>query len=217
MKLYDVSMPLTETMVIYPGNAGYSREEYRRLAAGDAATNSRLSLSAHTGTHVDAPAHFVLGGATIEAIPPDVFVGPARVFQVEASEKIEASHLEPLDWNGVTRALIRTARADLLSRPAFQPDFVHYAESAARFLVERRIRLLGLDYLSVDPFRSSTHAAHHLLLGAGVVLLEGLDLSAVPPGDYELICAPLRLVGAEAAPARVFLRASPPCSSEAKR
>ena len=207
MKLYDVSMPLFEGMVIYPGDSEYHRDEYRRLAAGDPSTNSLLSLGAHTGTHVDAPAHFLPGGATTDSIPPDLLVGPARVFQVEAEEKIEAKDLEGLDWNRVRRALLRTRNTGLVRQPSFDERFVYFDESAASFLVGKGVELLGIDYLSVDAFHSSTHSAHHLLLGAGVVLLEGLDLSEVAPGDYELICAPLRIVGGEAAPARVFLRA----------
>jgi len=205
-KIYDVSMPLREGMIIYPGDAPFQREEYRRMAEGASSNNSRLMMGAHTGTHIDAPRHFIDGAASIEAIPPEVLVGPCRVFKAEAGEAIEASELERFDWTGVARALFKTRNSALLSLDRFDERFVYLARSAAELLVARGIKLVGVDYLSIDRFHSSDHPAHLILLGAGMVAIEGLNLSAIEPGDYELICAPLLVVGSEAAPARVFLR-----------
>jgi arylformamidase len=176
------------------------------MAEGASSNNSRLMMGAHTGTHIDAPRHFIDGAASIEAIPPEVLVGPCRVFKAEAGEAIEASELERFDWTGVARALFKTRNSALLSLDRFDERFVYLARSAAELLVARGIKLVGVDYLSIDRFHSSDHPAHLILLGAGVVAIEGLNLSAIEPGDYELICAPLLVVGSEAAPARVFLR-----------
>jgi len=205
-KIYDVSMPLREGMIVYPGDAPFERDEYRRISAGASSNNSRLMMGAHTGTHIDAPRHFIDGAASMDAIAPDVLVGPCRVFKSDASEAIEAAELERHDWKDVTRALFKTRNSALLSLDRFDERFVYLARSAAEFLVARGIKLVGVDYLSIDKFHSPDHPAHLLLLGAGAVAIEGLNLAAVEPGDYELICAPLLVVGGEAAPARVFLR-----------
>jgi len=205
-KIYDVSVALREGMVIYPGDAAFAREEYRSIAAGASSTNSRLTMGAHTGTHVDAPRHFIDGAASIEAIPAELLVGPCRVFEVGVPEKIEAADLEPLDWKGVARALFKTRNSALWALGQFDQRFVHLARSSAEFLVQRGVKLVGVDYLSVDRFHSPDHPAHMVLLGAGVVVIEGINLTMIEPGDYELICAPLLLSGGEAAPARVFLR-----------
>jgi arylformamidase len=205
-EIYDVSIPLREGMVIYPGDPPFAREEYRSIAQGASSTNSRLTMGAHTGTHVDAPRHFIDGAASIEAIPPELLVGPCRVFEVNAADAIEAADLEPLDWRGVTRALFKTRNSALWALGQFDERFVHLTRSSAEFLVQRGVRVVGVDYLSVDRFHSPDHPAHMVLLGAGVVVIEGLNLTMIEEGDYELVCAPLLLTGGEAAPARVFLR-----------
>jgi arylformamidase len=134
-----------------------------------------------------------------------VLVGPARVVRLDVTERIGAVDLAPLDWDGVERVLLRTGNSERLRNPEFNPAFIYVDGSAAEFLWEKGIRLVGVDYLSVDQYHSPTHPAHHALLGKGIVIIEGLDLSAIEPGDYTLVAAPLKLVGAEAAPARVYL------------
>ena len=205
MKIFDVSLPLHDRMVAYPGDPGFSQEYVRRIAGGAGSNNSRVSVGSHTGTHLDAPLHFINGAATLEELPLEALVGPARVFALEVTEKITAADLAPLDWEGVRRVLFRTRNSELWSGEGFVPEFIYLTGDAAEFLVGRQIVLVGVDCLSVDQFRAPGHPAHHALLGAGVAALEGLNLSEAPPGDYLLVCAPLRVLGAEAAPARVFL------------
>ena len=205
MRIYDVSMPLLDGMLLYPGTDGPVVERYRHMAQGDSSNNSRFALGCHAGTHVDAPSHYVDGAPGIEAVSPEVLVGAARVFELGVTERITAADLEPLEWDGVVRALLKTANSPRLSDPEFNPAFIYVDGSAAEFLVARGVRLVGVDYLSVDQYHSPTHPAHHALLGNGVTIIEGLDLSQVPAGDYTLVAAPLKLVGAEAAPARVYL------------
>ena len=138
-------------------------------------------------------------------MPSTARTGPARVFALDVAEKISADDLRGLDWQGVSRVLFRTRNSELIQSPGFAEDFVYIDGQAAEFLVAQGVRLVGLDYLSIDKFRSPDHPAHMALLGARIPVIEGLDLSAVPAGDYLLVCAPLRIMGAEAAPARVFL------------
>jgi arylformamidase len=172
---------------------------------------SRLSLGTHVGTHVDAPLHFVRDGAGLDRIPLERFVGPARVVDLSdcSGPALTAGDLEQA---GIALAdglpdilLLRTRNSALLGEARFRPDYVHLAPDAAETLVRCGVSTLGFDYLSVDPPKDPVKAAHRTLLGAGVVLFEGLDLSAVPPGDYFFVGLPLRLEGTEGAPARAIL------------
>lgn len=206
--VYDVSMEIRWPMPTWPGDPRPRVRAVCRMARGAASDVSAISLCAHTGTHVDAPAHFVPGGATIADVPSDLLVGPAFVCEVDgdghiAAERLERAGVPP----GAERVLLRTAnsRAGLLSRLAFEPGFAALEPDGAAWLVARGVRLLGVDYLSVDPAASDGFPAHRRLLGAGMVVVEGCDLSRVTAGEYLLVCAPLRLTGCEAAPARVLL------------
>lgn len=202
--IWDVTQPLHAGMPIYPGTPRFVREEYRRIADGDTSNNARFSMGAHLGTHVDAPAHYFDGDPGIETLPPDLLVGPCRVFDLRGQASLDAADLERLPLGGVTRALFRTDTA--AGSGEFHPDFAALTGAGANFLVERGVQLVGLDAPSADLYKAPGHPAHHALLGAKVVIIEGLDLSRIEPGDYELICAPLPIRGGEAAPARVFLR-----------
>ncbi len=198
-------MPLRPGMLVYPGTPPFEWEMYRRIAQGDSSNNSRFSMGTHTGTHVDAPAHCVDGAATISGLSPEVLIGPCRVF-LHSGREINAEFLRGQDLNGVNRALFATPSSARLSDPEFDTEFAHVTADGAEYLREASVRLVGVDYLSVDRYKAPGHPAHHTLLGAGIVVIEGLDLSSVEPGDYELICCPLRMDDSEAAPARVFLR-----------
>ncbi|MGQ9808273.1 MAG: cyclase family protein [Armatimonadota bacterium] len=204
-QIIDITMPLKPGMLIYPGNPPFEWEEYRSVESGDSSNNSRFSMGSHVGTHVDAPRHYVRGGAGMESLDPEALLGPCRVFQVD-QKQLDAELLSRLDLTGVRRVLFGTPSSRDLSNPEFNPDFAHVTGDGADLLVEAGVRLVGVDYLSVDRYKAPGHPAHHRLLGAGVIVVEGLDLSGVEPGDYELICCPLLIAGAEAAPARVFLR-----------
>jgi arylformamidase len=205
MRVHDVSAAIHPGMILYPGTPAFQRDEYRSMREGETSNNSRISMGAHVGTHVDAPYHYLKSGEKTESLSLDALVGPARLFRLDVQKSIRADDLRGLDWSGVKRALFRTRMSDRLRGGQFDPEFVYLEGSAAEFLVEKQVVLVGVDSLSIDRFRSPQHPAHHALLGNGVVVIEGLDLSGVEPGDYVLVCAPLKIVGGEAAPARAFL------------
>ena len=202
MRLIDVTVPVREGMPVYDGNPGVHLERARSIAAGDTVNITRLDIGAHTGTHVDAPVHFIEGGAGTESIDPDVLVGEAHV--VDATRlhaDIGREALESLALPaGAERLVFKTPNSALWERDSFTRDFIRFVESGAVALVERGVRLVGIDYLSIGD-----EAAHRVLLGNGVVPLEGLDLRRVEPGRYRLYCLPLKLVGSDGAPARVLL------------
>lgn len=206
MRIYDVSVTLREGMPIYPGDEGYRRELVSSIEQGDSANNSVLRLGAHTGTHLDAPWHMGAGEQTVDQIPPSVLIGPAQVVQIHHPQRIEPAELKQHNWGGVERALLKTANSGKLrGELPFDPQFIYLTGEGAEFLAGLGLALLGVDYLSVDRLHSATHPAHLALMEAGTVILEGLDLADVPPGGYDLLCAPLKVGGGDGAPARVFL------------
>jgi len=210
MHIYDVTVTLREDMPFYPGDARFSRHFLSTMRAGQACNVSELALSSHTGTHVDAPWHMRDDGPRLDEVPLSVFVGPAAVVEIADPHAVRRRELEPLNWCGVQRVLFKTANSGKLENvDHFVSDFVYIAPDAAQFLAEQDLLVVGLDYLSIDPPGGNGHPAHQALMAAGVVLLEGLDLSDVPQGSYELICCPLKVAGADGAPARVLLRSRP--------
>jgi len=206
-KIYDVTVPLSASVPTYPGDPRFDIEFTHRLAAGDPYNLTRFSLGAHAGTHVDAPYHFLADGATVDELPLEILMGKARVLEVPVRDRIRREDLEALDLRDDLRVLLKTRMSGQLRLPEFQEDFVHLTGDAAVYLAQAGLKLVGIDYLSVDRFGSADFEAHQALLGAGVVIVEGLDLSEVEPGEYDMACLPLRIVGADGAPARVVLRA----------
>ena len=205
MRYYDISLNLSPETVRWVAAPPLELHERRRISRGDAVNASALTVSVHAGTHVDAPLHFVPGGAGIDTLPLERFVGPARVHEVEADRYITAEHVAAIPRDGTTRVLFKTRNSKLLRKTEYDPDFVAFAEDAARALVARGVELVGLDYLSVAHADEQV-PVHRAFLDHGVVLLEGIDLSDVAPGRYELICFPLRLRGLDGAPCRAVLR-----------
>lgn len=206
MKYYDISLNLSAETVGWIGSTPFELVERRRMSRGEHNNTSAVSMSVHAGTHLDAPFHFVPDGATIDALPLDTFMGPALVHAVEADRYITEAHVGQLPLRGETRVLFKTRNSVLLKRSAFDPDFVAFSVEAARALVARGVRLVGVDYLSVAHAGDEQIPVHRALLDHGVALLEGIDLSAVSPGRYELICFPIRLRGSDGAPCRAVLR-----------
>lgn len=207
MKTFDATLTLRDGMSAWPGDRPYRCAVASVIANGQGAKVSDLDLTTHTGTHVDAPAHMLDGGAGVDAIAPSVLVGPAVVVEVRGVRSIGVSELREMDWRGVERVLFKTAGSGAReTQPAPGEGFVALEEAAARFLASRGILLVGVDCASVDPPGSRDNAAHRALLEAGIVIVEGLDLSQVPAGRYELFCGPLKVAGGDGAPARVFLR-----------
>lgn len=206
MRVLDVTLDLKPGMIVYPKNPEFGITPVSEIAKGGSSNTSLLSLGTHTGTHVDAPRHVYDGRGGVETLPLEALVGKARVIRLTRDAHVEAADLEALDWTGVERVLIRTPNSDRWGQAtAFNESFIGLSGGAAAFLGARKLRLVGVDYLSVDRARSGTHPAHHALLDAGIVILEGLNLAGVEPGDYDLFCGPLKITGADGAPARVFL------------
>jgi arylformamidase len=205
--IYDISLPISESLVIWPGDPPVQITYPAHQDRGDGLTVSRLDLGAHTGTHVDAPAHFIADGAGVDALDLGVLVGPALVVHAFEADALSAAVLERLAIPpGTERLLLRTRNSERWARDesTFDRDFVAITEDGARWLVARGVRLVGVDYLSVGPL-SAPAPTHHVLLGAGVVAVEGLDLSRIAPGAYQLVCLPLKIVGGDGAPARAIL------------
>jgi arylformamidase len=206
VKVHDVSVPLRVGMPTYEGEPGPRLEFTRQLAKGDPFTVSVLSLGSHTGTHVDAPSHFLDGAPAVDSLPLDALVGPAFVAEHAGEGHITAADMDAMGIPAdCLRLLFKTRSGRFWDGAEFHRDFIALAPDAGRALAERGMRLVGIDYLSIERFQPERHEVHETLLASGVVILEGLDLRAVPPGEYLLVCAPLNVVGAEGAPARAFL------------
>lgn len=208
MTVRDISAPLDRHLPLWPGSPGWETERTQAIEEGDGVNASRLTLDLHTGTHVDAPLHFVEEGRSVDSIALERLVGPAWVADLTSVETVvEARDLIRAEIPaGITRLLLRTRNSDLWSSDAFEPDYVALDAEAARWIVEAGIELVGIDYLSIQKYDDGPEV-HEILLESGTVILEGIDLSDVE-GDrvYELLCLPLRLTGVEAAPARAVLR-----------
>ncbi|MDZ7294968.1 MAG: cyclase family protein [candidate division KSB1 bacterium] len=207
MRVYDCSVALKEGVVIYPGDPPFRAEWLDDGVAGGGGRLRRLSMSTHTGTHVDAPAHVFPGGRTLDQFPLDVWLGQVRIAAVPSKCHVTAEDLRRVDLEGCTRVFIKTSNSLLWDAHVrfFVKDYVYLAPDAARYLADLGLVLLGFDYLSVDKFGDQSLPAHKILLGQGIPIVEALNLAAVTPGDYEVVCAPLLLAEAEGAPARVFL------------
>jgi arylformamidase len=208
MRLIDVSVPLDAQLPTYPHNTPFSLEPIKRIARGDSSNVSTLHMSAHTGTHVDAPRHFFDQGAGTESLPLELLIGRARVIEIDSRAGVAAEDLAPIDLSDDIRVLIKTHNSRLWGSPDFHEDYVGVTDSGAKHLVEHGIKVVGVDYLSVEKFHNPGAPAHHVLLGAGTIVIEGLNLREVDPGVYEMFCLPLRVVGSDGAPARVVLRRS---------
>jgi arylformamidase len=203
----DISVPLFNGMVHWPGDAPYHRLETLKIAEGAECNLSHFSASVHVGTHMDAPRHFVDGAVGMDAMPLSATVGPARVIQIHDSEFIRVDELERHAVQAGQRLLFKTVNSQRSWRThAFQEKFVHFPEDAAKYLAGRGVRTVGIDYLSVGGYQTDGAAAHRALLGAGIWVIEGLNLKEVEPGDYELVCLPLKMTGSDGAPARAILR-----------
>jgi len=208
MKIYDISLPITPDLTVWPGDPSIVLERVTSMDAGAHNNISRLALGVHTGTHVDAPFHFLNDGTTVESLRLDVLSGPARVVQIpDDVDAITAGVLENLSIpTAPPRLLFKTRNSAIWhsGKKDFDTGFVAIPADGAAWLVAHSVSLVGVDYLSVSPYKNSI-PTHQTLLRAGVVIVEGVDLSSVDPGIYDLYCLPLKLVGSDGAPARAIL------------
>ncbi len=199
-KVYDISIDLTPELPHWPGEKGFSIEKSHR---GDVCV-SEISMGLHCGTHLDAPYHFIPTGKKLDEIPLEDYLGPVRVVEIRDPERITRRELEGLDLDGAVRVIFKTANSERWRNPSFDEAFIGLAADGAEYLVERGVRLIGTDYLSIEAFLGDG-TVHNILLGRDVVILEGLNLREVPAGDYFLVAVPLKMPGAEASPTRAFL------------
>jgi arylformamidase len=206
MPLIDISLPIREGMIVYEGDPDISVSAALALERGDPANVSTLRLGSHTGTHMDAPLHFIAGAPGIDTLPLDLLIGPALVAEVDAERLIEPSHLAGVRLESHPRLLLKTRNSAFWDRPSFSRDYVALSLESARLLIEHGVKLIGIDYLSIEAFGAEGHPVHKTLLGAGIVILEGLDFRRVTPGEYELYCLPLRIAGGDGSPCRALLR-----------
>jgi arylformamidase len=206
--IYDISLPIRTGGLIYPGNPGISITPQQAISQGAGANVSRLDFGSHTGTHVDAPKHFFDDGAGVDALALDVLMGPARLLTfTDDVLSIGEAELRPYDLSGETRVLLKTRNSAWLASGSteFHPDYTYVAPDGAEYLASLGVQLVGVDYLSVEQFHSGHHKTHRTLLDRGIIIIEGLVLSDVPAGTYELRCLPILLAGLDGAPARAVL------------
>ncbi len=204
----DVSLGIDRDLLTWPGDPGIVITRTAQLERGDSANVSELRMGSHTGTHVDPPLHFIDGGPGVDLLSPDALIGEAVVVDLRGFEgAIGAEELERVALGHARRVLLKTDNSEIwrTKRPTFPERYVSLSPKGAAWLVEREVVLVGIDFLSIEKAHTPGHPTHRALLEAGVVILEGLDLSNVEPGTYELLCLPLKILGGDGAPARAML------------
>ena len=207
MRTYDITLTISPQTIVWPGDSPVTMKHTSSIASGDNANVSEITMSCHTGTHVDAPNHFLNNGITVDDLALDLLIGRVYVIHLPDVSMITASVLMQSDIPPRTRRLLFKTRNSKLwenGNTEFQTDFVALSVDAAELLVDRNVKLVGIDYLSIAPYKMGT-SVHTILLNAGVVVIEGLNLSQVSQGRYTLHCLPLKLGGADGAPARAIL------------
>ena len=205
-RIYDISLPVATGGVTYPGSPEIRIWHEQAIAHGDAANVSALSFGSHTATHVDAPRHFIDGGRAVDELALERLIGPALVCEfADHVMAIGEAELRKHDLGDRRRVLLKTRNSALLGSREFVPDFTYLAPDGAEYLVRRGVELVGIDYLSIERFGADAPRTHRALLERDIVIVEGLDLRRIPPGEYELICLPLKLAGLDGAPARAVL------------
>lgn len=204
---YDATLPITSTMPTWPGDPAVKLLPKSHLSRDQSHTVrlTAIEMGSHTGTHIDAPYHFVEGGKRLHEIPLDRLIGKATVFEIGGVRSIGRRELERLRWDGVERVLFKTENSKHWQDGKFYTEFVYLEPDGAQFLVEHGVRLVGIDYLSIDKFMSEKHPTHFVLLSKDIVILEGVNLNSVPAGEYTLFALPLNLQDTDGAPTRVIL------------
>jgi arylformamidase len=205
-RIYDISVPIRSGGLVYPGNPEIDITLQQAVAKGASANVSTIRFGSHTGTHADAARHFFDDGQPVDRIPLDRLIGPALVVSLgDEVRSVGAAELRDQELAGHKRILLRTRNSALLAQKEFVKEYTYLAPDGAQYLVDNGVELVGIDYLSIEQFHSGHHRTHRTLLERAVVIVEGLDLSAPPAGEYQFICLPLRLEGCDGAPARAVL------------
>jgi len=209
MKIYDITLPITPEMVVWPGEPKVEVEALSRISQGASSNVSLLKMPSHVGTHIDPPLHFVEGGTTVDELPLESLIGECQVCDVGDVPAIDIPVLESAKIQaGITRVLFKTRNRLFKSLREFRTDYTYIDPEAAKWLIDKGMRLVGIDYLSVEKYKTPGHPTHMTLLSAGVVVAEGLDLDKVPAGNYTLVCLPLRIAKGDGSPARALLIAN---------
>ena len=206
MKLYDITLTISESTITWPRDPKVSIQKTRLISKGNSCNVSELKFGSHCGTHIDAQYHFEENGIKIDQIPLDYLIGDVTVFNIKNKEKIDLEDIKSLKLNNINRVIFKTINSTYWKLPEFKSDFVYLTKEAARYLVDSSIKLVGIDYLSIEKYGNKGADTHHTLLKNGIVVIEGLDLSEVEAGNYELIALPLKIKDCDGSPARVILR-----------
>lgn len=206
MKVFDISLPINNELVVWPGDPPIEIKSMASIADGDSANISSINVGSHTGTHIDAPFHFDAKGVTIDKLPLDLLIGEVRVIEIDDNVRaIDRPILKALKFDDIKRVIFKTGNSKRYGAQ-FVKDFTALTPDGASLLLEKGIKVVGIDYLSIEAYGSKGHETHHILLDNGIIIIEGLYLKDIKGGDYELIALPLRVEGADGAPARVVLR-----------
>ncbi|NUN24399.1 MAG: cyclase family protein [Candidatus Jettenia caeni] len=206
MSFYDVTLTISNTLITWPTDPPVAIRKTSLISQGDSSNVSELKFGSHCGTHIDAPYHFEENGIKIDQIPLDYLIGNATVFDIKNKEKIDLDEVKLLQLKGVKRVIFKTINSTYWKLSEFKKDFIYITKEAAQYLVDNEVKLIGIDYLSVEKFESTYADTHHILLRKDVVIIEGLDLSNIKAGNYELIALPLKIKDGDGSPARVILK-----------
>ncbi len=205
MPLYDATIPLRAGTLTFPGDPVFAMEPLFQCSKGDPFNLSALSLSTHLGTHVDPPLHYFDAAAAVDAIPLEILVGPGIILDMRGRSVIDRIALEQSDAANHARILLKTDNGGKLLESTFTEDYVSLTEDGAQYLVERGVKLVGIDYLSIEPYTDVSAPVHRILLQAGVLIVEGALLAHIPAGPCKIYCLPLNIAGADGAPARLIV------------
>ncbi|MCF6150535.1 MAG: cyclase family protein [Candidatus Kuenenia sp.] len=206
MTFYDITLPILNSMITWPSDPAVSIKRTSLITRGDSCNVSELKIGSHCGTHIDAPHHFEENGNTIDQISLEDLIGNVTVFECKNKEKIDLSDVKLLRLDNVRRVIFKTVNSTYWELPTFKKDFVYVTKDAAQYLVDKGIKLVGIDYLSIEKFDNKKAETHHIFLQNNVIIIEGLNLSDVSAGKYELIALPLKIKDGDGSPARVVLR-----------
>lgn len=205
MKYYDISAPFSTNLPIYPGDPIMTQNEICDITKGDVANVSELYFGSHTGTHLDVPKHFFANGKSLDQVPIEKFIGVAKVFEIKGKDSISYNDICNLNIENDDIILFKTDNNEMMLNPIFKTDFVYLSYDAAKFLVEKNIRAVGIDYLSIEKYNSEEPIVHRTLLGNDIYIIEGLILSKVKSGVYNIIALPLNIPNGNGSPVRVIL------------
>ncbi|GAN32378.1 MAG: cyclase family protein [Candidatus Brocadia sp. AMX2] len=206
MNFYDITLTISDTLVTWPADPAVSIRKTSLISQGSSCNLSELTLGSHCGTHIDASYHFEENGIKIDQIPLDYLIENVTVFEIKNKEKIDLGDLKSLKLNDCERVIFKTINSTYWKFSEFKKDFVYITKEAAQYLADNDVKLVGIDYLSVEKFQNKHADTHHVFLKKGIIIIEGLDLSNVKAGDYELIALPLKIKDGDGSPARVILK-----------